>query len=87
MSGSMPYPDHPGEPDCIFYLRTGSCDNANILRFNHPTYIGQANQLQLGGEPPESVGEPDCVGSLTSVSSGSIYGGPGSIYGGLGNIE
>ncbi|CAI9304000.1 unnamed protein product [Lactuca saligna] len=61
MAGSMPYPDRPGEPDCIFYLRTGLCGYGNICRFNHPTHIGQANQLQLGGELPERVGEPDCV--------------------------
>ncbi|KAL7591992.1 hypothetical protein Lser_V15G33303 [Lactuca serriola] len=141
MAGSMPYPDRPGEPDCIFYLRTGLCGYGNICRFNHLTHIGQANQLQLGGELPERVGEPDCVsflktgtckygstykynhprdrrgvgpvvlnmvgllnliyqlfflilkelgphkGSLSLVSSSSIYGGPGSIYGGLDNIE
>ncbi|XP_024960637.1 zinc finger CCCH domain-containing protein ZFN-like isoform X1 [Cynara cardunculus var. scolymus] len=59
MAGSMAYPDRPGEPDCIFYLRTGMCGYGNSCRFNHPTHIGQANYL--GGELPERVGEPDCV--------------------------
>ncbi|CAI9263790.1 unnamed protein product [Lactuca saligna] len=59
MAGSMPYPDRPGEPDCIFCLRIGLCGYGNICRFNHPTHIGQ--------------------GSLSSVSSGNIYGGLGSI--------
>lgn len=58
-AGSMAYPDRPGEPDCIFYLRTGMCGYGNSCRFNHPTHIGQANQR--GGELPERVGEPDCV--------------------------
>ncbi|KAI3497261.1 hypothetical protein L1887_39750 [Cichorium endivia] len=59
VAGSMAYPDRPGEPDCIFYLRTGMCGYGNSCRFNHPTHIGQANQH--GGELPERVGEPDCV--------------------------
>nr|XP_043628006.1 zinc finger CCCH domain-containing protein 3-like [Erigeron canadensis] len=57
--GSMGYPDRPGEPDCIYYLRTGMCGYGNNCRFNHPTHIGQANQL--GGDLPERAGEPDCV--------------------------
>lgn len=55
-SGS--YPDRPGEPDCIYYLRTGMCGYGSNCRFNHPTYIGQVGQY--GGELPERVGEPDC---------------------------
>ncbi|KAL8195379.1 hypothetical protein R6Q57_025782 [Mikania cordata] len=53
------YPDRPGEPDCIYYIRTGMCGYGNSCRFNHPTHIGQANQH--GSELPERVGEPDCV--------------------------
>ena len=39
MTGSMAYPDRPGEPDCIFYLRTGMCGYGDSCRFNHPTHI------------------------------------------------
>lgn len=36
------YPDRPGEPDCIYYLRTGSCGYGSNCRFNHPsTNAGQ----------------------------------------------
>lgn len=35
------YPDRPGEPDCIYYLRTGSCGYGSNCRFNHPSYPGQ----------------------------------------------
>ncbi|XP_071730035.1 zinc finger CCCH domain-containing protein 3-like [Rutidosis leptorrhynchoides] len=59
VDGSVAFPDRPGEPDCIFYLRTGMCGYGNSCRFNHPTHIGQGNQY--GGELPERVGEPDCV--------------------------
>jgi hypothetical protein len=51
------YPDRPGEPDCIYYLRTGSCGYGTSCRFNHPS-IGQVGQY--GGELPERVGQPDC---------------------------
>ncbi|PWA96848.1 Zinc finger, CCCH-type [Artemisia annua] len=60
VTGSMAYPDRPGEPDCIFYLRTGMCGYGDSCRFNHPTHIDPANQ-HVGGELPERVGEPDCV--------------------------
>ncbi|KAG6423465.1 hypothetical protein SASPL_113861 [Salvia splendens] len=35
------YPDRPGEPDCIYYLRTGSCGYGSDCRFNHPSSAGQ----------------------------------------------
>lgn len=35
-----PYPDRPGEPDCMYYLRTGLCGYGNNCRYNHPTHIG-----------------------------------------------
>lgn len=31
------YPDRPGEPNCIYYLRTGSCGYGSNCRFNHPS--------------------------------------------------
>ncbi|EXC25517.1 Zinc finger CCCH domain-containing protein 3 [Morus notabilis] len=51
-------PDRPGEPDCIFYLRTGSCGYGNNCRFNHPAYASQG--AQFNGDLPERVGQPDC---------------------------
>lgn len=38
---SSPYPDRPGEPDCIYYLRTGLCGYGSNCRFNHPAYSEQ----------------------------------------------
>lgn len=38
---SSPYPDRPGEPDCLYYMRTGSCSYGSNCRFNHPVYVGQ----------------------------------------------
>ncbi|KAL7592205.1 hypothetical protein Lser_V15G34789 [Lactuca serriola] len=56
---STVYPDRPGEPDCIYYLRTGACGYGDNCRFNHPTYNAQMNHH--GGDLPERIGEPDCV--------------------------
>ncbi|KAA8526555.1 hypothetical protein F0562_008242 [Nyssa sinensis] len=53
-----PYPDRPGEPDCIYYLRTGLCGYGSKCRFNHPAYAGQGGQHR--GELPERVGQPEC---------------------------
>ncbi|XP_047341809.1 zinc finger CCCH domain-containing protein 6-like [Impatiens glandulifera] len=53
------YPDRPGEPDCIYYLRTGQCGYGNNCRFNHPSSNEQGRMY--GGELPERTGQPDCV--------------------------
>lgn len=37
----MPYPDRPGEPDCSYYMRTGTCRYGPNCRFNHPSDLGQ----------------------------------------------
>ncbi|XP_059661143.1 zinc finger CCCH domain-containing protein 3-like [Cornus florida] len=55
---STPYPDRPGEPDCIYYLRTGLCGYGSNCKFNHPAYTGQDGLCR--GELPERVGQPDC---------------------------
>ncbi|KAK1297575.1 Zinc finger CCCH domain-containing protein 33 [Acorus calamus] len=55
---SGPYPDRPGEPDCIYYLRTGLCGYGSNCRFNHPAFNGQS--ARYSGELPERVGQPDC---------------------------
>lgn len=43
--GEIEYPDRPGEPDCIHYLRTGTCAYGSRCRFNHPPYTGQVLKL------------------------------------------
>ncbi|KAJ4730118.1 Zinc finger CCCH domain-containing protein [Melia azedarach] len=55
---SSPYPDRPGEPDCLFFLRTGLCGYGSNCRFNHPAYAAQGAQYRE--ELPERVGQPDC---------------------------
>nr|KJB08674.1 hypothetical protein B456_001G096900 [Gossypium raimondii] len=58
VSKSVSYPDRPGEPDCSYYLRTGSCGYGSNCRFNHPAYDAQGGQYRE--ELPERVGQPDC---------------------------
>ncbi|XP_077215088.1 zinc finger CCCH domain-containing protein 3-like [Tasmannia lanceolata] len=55
---SSPYPDRPGEPNCIYYLRTGLCGYGSNCRFNHPANTGQVTQTR--GQLPERDGQPDC---------------------------
>ncbi|KAG8646009.1 zinc finger CCCH domain-containing protein 63-like isoform X2 [Manihot esculenta] len=58
-----PYPNRPGEPDCMYYLRTGFCGYGSNCRFHHPP----ATQ-DFGGGLPERVGQPECqAGSLCSL--------------------
>ncbi|KAK4484345.1 hypothetical protein RD792_006922 [Penstemon davidsonii] len=70
--GPVLYPERPGEPDCIYYLRTGSCGYGSNCRFNHPCNGGGQGQVQISpfllcvygvkntSELPERAGKPDC---------------------------
>ncbi|KAF5458288.1 hypothetical protein F2P56_022325 [Juglans regia] len=55
---SGPYPDRPGEPDCLYYLRTGLCGYGSNCRYHHPAYVSQGAPYSV--ELPERVGQPDC---------------------------
>ncbi|XP_043709948.1 zinc finger CCCH domain-containing protein 32-like isoform X2 [Telopea speciosissima] len=56
------YPERPGEPDCVYYMRTGSCGYGARCRYNHPrdriTVVGSVRPF--GGEYPERAGQPAC---------------------------
>lgn len=30
------YPERPGEPDCAYFMRTGTCGYGDRCRYNHP---------------------------------------------------
>ncbi|XP_010248778.1 PREDICTED: zinc finger CCCH domain-containing protein 67 isoform X2 [Nelumbo nucifera] len=49
------YPQRSDEPDCSYYLRTGTCRYGSNCRFNHP--IRWKNQASGSSDPPESVQE------------------------------
>ncbi|KAK1353647.1 Zinc finger CCCH domain-containing protein 3 [Heracleum sosnowskyi] len=65
--GVVSYPVRPGEPDCSFYMRTGSCGYGANCRFNHPVKLDAEHPVKLsaqigqfGGKLPQRVGEPEC---------------------------
>ncbi|CAN1220045.1 Zinc finger CCCH domain-containing protein 3, partial [Linum perenne] len=51
------YPERPGEPDCMYYLRKGVCGYGINCRYNHPK-VHTASQHRV--ELPERAGQPDC---------------------------
>ncbi|KAI3848215.1 hypothetical protein MKX03_003493 [Papaver bracteatum] len=55
------YPERPAEPNCVYYMRTGSCGYGDRCRYNHPRdrslVVGAVRQ---GGEYPEREGQPVC---------------------------
>ncbi|XP_010921758.1 zinc finger CCCH domain-containing protein 32 isoform X1 [Elaeis guineensis] len=60
--GDSPYPERPGEPDCAYYMRTGSCGYGERCRYNHPRDRGARSGAgrTAAGEYPERVGQPVC---------------------------
>ncbi|KAK1279057.1 Zinc finger CCCH domain-containing protein 32 [Acorus gramineus] len=58
--GEQYYPERPGEPDCMYYMRTGSCGYGERCRYNHPRDRSAVVGLLRGGEYPERVDQPVC---------------------------
>lgn len=44
---SLSYPDRPGEPDCTFYMKTGTCRYGANCRFNHPSMLAAEVNYEL----------------------------------------
>ncbi|KAG5053150.1 hypothetical protein AAZX31_02G251100 [Glycine max] len=55
---STQYPDRPGEPECLYYLRTGMCGYGTNCRYHHPAHISIGTHY--GEELPQRAGQPDC---------------------------
>ncbi|EFJ05693.1 hypothetical protein SELMODRAFT_45667, partial [Selaginella moellendorffii] len=59
--GGGPYPERPGEQDCVYYMRTGLCAFGMSCKFNHPPNRKLAAAIARGkGEYPERPGQPEC---------------------------
>ncbi|KAF3322834.1 zinc finger CCCH domain-containing protein 6-like isoform X1 [Carex littledalei] len=56
--GGSSLPERPGEADCVYYLRNGSCGYGDRCRYNHPR--GNSSLLLGAGEFPERPGQPVC---------------------------
>ncbi|KAJ3683745.1 hypothetical protein LUZ60_013972 [Juncus effusus] len=52
------YPERPGEPDCVYFLRNGSCGYGDRCRYNHPR--GNISLLPEAEEYPDRPGHPVC---------------------------
>eukprot|EP00898_Chlorokybus_atmophyticus_P008190 jgi/Chlat1/8372/Chrsp80S07802 len=53
------YPQRPGEKDCVFYLRTGTCSFGEGCRFNHPVRVDRMDNMATTVHP-ERPGQPEC---------------------------
>ncbi|KHG22135.1 hypothetical protein F383_09601 [Gossypium arboreum] len=63
LGGTESYPERPGVPDCVYYMRTGFCGYGNRCRYNHPrnpAWVEAA--VRATGVYPERPGEPTCQG-------------------------
>ncbi|WOK95753.1 zinc finger CCCH domain-containing protein 37 isoform X2 [Canna indica] len=49
LHNSKGLPIRPGEPDCPFYLKTGSCKYSSTCRFNHPDRNAINSQILAAG--------------------------------------
>ncbi|EEF41630.1 nucleic acid binding protein, putative [Ricinus communis] len=59
--GGESYPERPGVPDCVYYMRTGFCGYGNRCRYNHPRNRAAVEAaVRATGEYPERIGEPSC---------------------------
>ncbi|XP_078436507.1 zinc finger C-x8-C-x5-C-x3-H type family protein [Wolffia australiana] len=59
---SLEYPQRPGERDCDFYIRTGTCGYGDKCRYNHPRTrsVGNAAAPAQTRDYPERVGQTVC---------------------------
>ncbi|XP_059438999.1 zinc finger CCCH domain-containing protein 32 isoform X2 [Corylus avellana] len=61
LKSSELYPERPGVPNCVYYMRTGFCGYGSRCRYNHPRdRAAVAEAVRATGEYPERVGEPAC---------------------------
>ncbi|KAH7536686.1 hypothetical protein FEM48_Zijuj03G0010700 [Ziziphus jujuba var. spinosa] len=61
---SKELPIRPGEPDCPFYLKTGSCKYGATCRYNHP----DRNAIH----PPAAIGHTIIASPAASLNIGAV---------------
>ncbi|KAM7276976.1 hypothetical protein ACFE04_018842 [Oxalis oulophora] len=55
------YPDRPGLPDCVYYMRTGFCGYGTRCRYNHPRDRAAVEAaVRATGDYPYRPGELQC---------------------------
>ncbi|CAI0383300.1 unnamed protein product [Linum tenue] len=61
LTSTEPYPERPGVPNCVYYMRTGFCGYGGRCRYNHPRDRAAVEAaVRATGMYPERVGEPPC---------------------------
>lgn len=61
LTSSESYPERPGVPNCVYYMRTGFCGYGIRCRYNHPRdRAAVVAAVRATGDYPERVGEPVC---------------------------
>nr|XP_028956533.1 zinc finger CCCH domain-containing protein 32-like [Malus domestica] len=61
LTSSESYPERPGVPNCVYYMRTGFCGYGGRCRYNHPRdRAAVMATVRATGDYPEIVGEPVC---------------------------
>ncbi|PQP97136.1 zinc finger CCCH domain-containing protein 32 [Prunus yedoensis var. nudiflora] len=61
LTSSESYPERPGVPNCVYYMRTGFCGYGIRCRYNHPRDRALVvAAVRATGDYPERVGEPIC---------------------------
>ncbi|KAM1697155.1 hypothetical protein ACFX1R_032974 [Malus domestica] len=61
LTSSQSYPERPGVPNCVYYMRTGFCGYGGRCRYNHPRdRAAVVAAVRATGDYPERVGEPIC---------------------------
>lgn len=63
-----PYPERPGEPNCVYYIRTGQCGYGLSCRFNHPPDRNQVSLIMM-----ETVDFMDVESSCALISQISAW--------------
>ncbi|CAN6561422.1 unnamed protein product [Malus baccata var. baccata] len=61
LTSSESYPERPGVPNCVYYMRTGFCGYGGRCRYNHPRdRAAVVAAIRATGDYPERVGKPVC---------------------------
>ncbi|CAN6693807.1 unnamed protein product [Malus baccata var. baccata] len=70
LTSSESYPERPGVPNCVYYMRTGFCGYGGRCRYNHPRdRAAVVAAVRATGDYPERVGEPVCQYYLKTGTS------------------
>ncbi|KAD4585119.1 hypothetical protein E3N88_22720 [Mikania micrantha] len=65
------YPERPGQPECQYYLKTGTCKFGATCRFHHPREMAGRVSLNVLGYPLRPISPPSTIYYMMAAYSGS----------------